>query len=104
LAIAGIGIGQTRAATRAAAIARAIARVGISQARAAPCAATIARTITGVGISQASAARATTPASWTIAGIRIRGDGNGRGLLKRFSGCAARCAQKGWGGRQMQDQ
>ena len=104
MAIAGIGIGQASAATRAAPIARAIARVGIGQARAAPSSTAIARTITGVGISQASAARATTPASWTIAGIRIRGDGNGRGLLKRFSGCAARCAQKGWGGRQMQDQ
>jgi hypothetical protein len=104
LAIAGVGIGQACAAPRAAAIARAIARVGIGQARAAPSSTAIARAITRVGIVQASAARATTPASWTIAGIRIRGDGNGRGLLKQFGGAAARYAQKGRGRRQIQDQ
>jgi hypothetical protein len=104
LTIAGVGISQARAATRAAAIARTIARVGIGQARAAPRTAAIARAITWVGISQASAARATTPASWTITWVRIRGDGNGQGLLKRFGGGATRCAQKGRGRRQMQDQ
>jgi hypothetical protein len=101
LTIAGVGICQAGAAPGTAAIAGTITGVGIGQACATPCTAAIARTITGVGISQACAARATTPAPWTIAGIRIRGDGNGRGLLKRFGGGAARYAQKGRGRRQM---
>jgi hypothetical protein len=104
LTIAGVGISQARAAPSTAAIARTIARVGIGQARAAPSTAPIARAITRVGIGQARATRAATATSWTIAWIRIRGDGNGQGLLKRFGGGATRCAQKGRGRRQMQDQ
>jgi hypothetical protein len=91
-------------APRTAPIAGAITGVGICRARAAPSSTAIARAITRVGISQASATRATTPASWTIARIRICGDGNGWGFLKRFGGGAARCAQKGRGRRQIQDQ
>jgi hypothetical protein len=68
-AIAGVGIGQTRTAPCATAIALTITRVRIGQTRTAPRTAAIALTITRVRIGQARAAPRATTIARTIAGV-----------------------------------